>query len=61
MDLHVSKFLVQVTQHVEDEGADADDLAKVTKSISHPFHLAAIVADREVCIKTQNSTSRRRA
>jgi hypothetical protein len=48
VDLHVGELLVQTAQHIEDEGAVMDDLAEITKSLSHPLHLAAIVADRKI-------------
>jgi hypothetical protein len=48
--LHVGELLVQSSQHIEDEGAVVDDLAKVAESVGHPLHLAAVVANGEVAL-----------
>jgi len=48
--LHVGEFLVQAAQHIEDEGAVVDDLAKVAESVGHPLHLAAVVADGKIAL-----------
>jgi hypothetical protein len=50
VDLHVGKFLIHATQHVQDEGTVVDDLTKITKSINHPLHLATIVTDGEIAL-----------
>jgi hypothetical protein len=50
VELHVGELLIQATQHVQDDGTVVDDLSKITKGLSHPLHLATIVADGEIAL-----------
>jgi hypothetical protein len=42
---HVREAAVEATKCGEDEGVIPDDLPEITKSIGHPFELAAVVGD----------------
>jgi hypothetical protein len=48
MDPHVGELLVQTLKDIENESVITDDLTKITESVSHPLHLAAVVVDGEV-------------
>ena len=50
VDLHVGEFLIQATQHVQNEGTVMDELTKITKGLDHPLHLATIVTDGEIVL-----------
>ena len=47
---NVAVLFVEAPQHVEDEGAIINNLAKVAQIVSHALHLAAIVRDGEVAL-----------
>lgn len=46
----VAKVLIEVADHVEDEGAVGDDLAKGSEVISHLLEASVVVSDTEVAL-----------
>lgn len=48
--LQVVVLPVESVKNVEHKGAVWNNLPKITKSVSHPFHLAAVITNGEITL-----------